>query len=112
VGISVKCRSRSTGTESTHVRIDRGDFNKMRVACDAFDCVPFFAIVVDAASTICGFILSMEHLLKLHPLGKTSSSWSMRPGWLKRYENDREIMRFVFTTKTTRWWNGVGRGKR
>ncbi|MCK7508599.1 MAG: hypothetical protein MZV70_34100 [Desulfobacterales bacterium] len=67
VGISVKCRSRSTGTESTHVRIDRGDFNKMSAACEAFDCVPFFAIVVDAADTICGFILSMEHLLNASP---------------------------------------------
>jgi hypothetical protein len=105
LGISVKSRSRSTGTEKTHVRISNDAFDKADVACGAFGCFPWFAIVVDAASTINGYLLSMKHLLEIHPKGETSCSWSMSPKWLEQYAADPAIMRFVFTTKTTRWWS-------
>jgi hypothetical protein len=104
LGISVKSRTRSSGTEKTHVRIPNDAFGKAEVACEAFGCVPWFAIVVDAASTITGYLLSMKHLLKIHPKGETSSSWSMRPKWLEQYAADPAIMRFMFATETARWW--------
>lgn len=104
MGISVKSRSRNTGTERTHVRIDAGDFEKVSAACDAFGCKPYFAIVVDAASSILSYILSLEHLLELHPIGQTSCSWSMSKKWLERYATDPEIKRFSFETQTDQWW--------
>ncbi len=104
MGISVKSRSRNAGTESTHVSITADNFGKARAACNAFGCVPYFAIVVDAADTINCFIVSMEHLLEIHPVGKRASSWAMSEQWLERYRSDPLIMRFEFTSRTPRWW--------
>jgi Holliday junction resolvase-like predicted endonuclease len=104
MGISVKSRSRNAGTEGTNVSITADNFDKARAACAAFGCTPYFAVVVDAADSITCFIVSMEHLLELHPAGKRTSSWAMSKAWLERYRSDPLIMRFEFISKTTRWW--------
>lgn len=104
MGISVKSRSRNVGTEGTNVSITADNFQKAAAACDVFGCLPYFAIVVDAADTICCFITSMEHLLEIHPVGKSASSWAMSKPWLKRYREDPLIMRFEFRSETARWW--------
>jgi hypothetical protein len=50
MGISVKGRSRSLGFEHECVSPPTSNFVKARAACEAFGCVPCFAIVVDAAA--------------------------------------------------------------
>jgi Holliday junction resolvase-like predicted endonuclease len=57
MGISVKARSRSAGAEGTHVKIERDNDQKLRLACEAFGCTPHFAVVVDAGQHIRCFIL-------------------------------------------------------
>jgi Holliday junction resolvase-like predicted endonuclease len=104
MGISVKSRSRNVGTEGTNVSITADNFDKAGAACNAFGCVPWFAIVVDAADSITCFLISMDHLLEIHPVGKAASSWAMSKAWLERYLEDPLIMRFEFTSRTTRWW--------
>ena len=104
MGISVKSRCRNRGSEEDSITIRNPNFDKAKKACAAFGCVPYFAIVVDAGNTIRGFILSMEHLLRLFPKGKTASDWKMRKKYLERYYNEPEIKTFVFTTETKRWW--------
>ena len=102
MGISVKARCRNAGTEN--VRIDADAFEKADAACEAFGCVPYFAIMVDAASTICCYIVSERHLLELHPVASVCSSWSMTPSWVERYAADPHIQSFSFQTETHRWW--------
>src|SRR5688572_19691385 len=63
IGISVKSRCRTTGTEAECVSIPADNFEKAAAACKAFGCVPYFAIVIDAADSIRGFILPMSRLL-------------------------------------------------
>ena len=104
MGISVKSRSRNTGAEEEYVSIPNRNFSKVEAACMAFGCVPYFAIVVDAADTIRGFILSMDHLLNLFSKGKTSVGWKMSKRYLERYKKDPDIKMFEFKTRTTRWW--------
>jgi len=104
MGISVKSRSRNKGAEEEHVSIPNDNFKKAKNACSAFGCVPFFAIVVDAGDTIQGFLLPMKHLLELFPKGKTASGWKMRKSDIEKYRQDSEIMSFVFSTKTIKWW--------
>jgi Holliday junction resolvase-like predicted endonuclease len=104
MGISVKSRSRSEGTEEDYVSIPNDNFFKAEAACKAFGCVPYFAIVVDAADIIHGFILSMDYLLKIFPKGKSASCWKMTESYLKKYVNDPQIWTFEFRTKTTKWW--------
>ena len=103
MGISVKNRSRNEGAEE-YVSIPNDNFDKVAAACEAFGCIPHFAIVVDAGVMIRGFLLPMKRLLALFPRGKTASEWKMTEAHLRRYAEDPEIQAFEFQTKTTKWW--------
>jgi Holliday junction resolvase-like predicted endonuclease len=104
MGISVKSRSRTLGTEEDYISIPRDNFDKVQRACDAFGCVPYFGIVADAADVIRVFVLSMAHLLQLFPCGERISAWKMTKQHLDRYYADPEIIIFELTTRTHNWW--------
>ncbi len=104
MGISVKARCRTTGTENDTLGITNNNFPKVEAACEAFGCQPYFAIVIDRGSMIYAFITSMEHLLELFPQGQIRSYWQMTDEWLERYKNDPEIKSFIFQHETTTWW--------
>lgn len=104
MGISVKSRSRREGTELEGVNVPNGDFDKAKVACEAFGCEPYFAIVVDAGNLIQGFILPMDRLLALFPKGKTVSVWKMTEPYLDRYAKYPDICSFECRTETKKWW--------
>lgn len=104
IGISVKSRSRNPGKEQTYVRIPNDDLRKIGDACKVFGCVPYVAIVVDAAELVRVFITSLEHLLELFPPAVTSTSWKMTEKHLNRYCSDQQVMIFELRTTTMRWW--------
>ena len=104
MGVSVKSRSRTEGSETEHVTIPNAHRDKVEAACAAFGCVPYFAVVVDAGDIIRGFIVPMRRLLEIFPRGKTASGWKMRKADLDQYATDPEIMSFEFRTSTTKWW--------
>ena len=104
MGISVKGRSRSVGYEHESVSPPTPNFVKARAACEAFGCVPYFAIVVDAGDVIRTYLLSMEHHLEIHLMRKVTIQWSMRPKALEAYANDPAIKCFEFRTRTACWW--------
>ena len=104
LGISVKSRSRVPGTEADSVNIGGpGDLAKVAAACDAFQCVPYFAIVVDAAPRMSVFLLSMEHLARLHPSRTGFISWSMTPNRVKQYLADSSIRSLHFVIDSEKW---------
>jgi Holliday junction resolvase-like predicted endonuclease len=104
MGISVKRRSRTEGTEKELVSIPNADFEKAQSACDAFGCKPYFAIVVDQRNKITMFILSMEKVLGLFPRGQTASGWKMTDKDLNEYRKDPDIRSVEFDYETIRWW--------
>ncbi|MBU0495125.1 MAG: hypothetical protein KKA73_14840 [Chloroflexi bacterium] len=104
MGISVKSRSRNPGKEKTSVNITRGDLTKAEKACEAFGCVPYFAIVVDAADLMRVFVLSMEHLQSLSSPDTALIGWKMTPEHLTAYYDDPEIKVFELRTASPRWW--------
>jgi Holliday junction resolvase-like predicted endonuclease len=108
MGISVKSRSRTEGTEAEYVSIPNDSFDKVKAACKAFGCVPYFAVVVDAGDKIRAFIVPMPRLLALFPKGKRGTGWYLSPRCLKRYADCPDIMTFEFKTKTRRWWRDKG----
>jgi Holliday junction resolvase-like predicted endonuclease len=104
MGISVKSRTRTAGTESEYVIVKSGDFDKVAAACEAFGCVPYFAIVVDAASIIRVFITSMEHFLELFPLTSAGGSgWKMSDSYLAQYSSDPKVVAFELRADMKRW---------
>ena len=103
MGISVKSRTRSKGTETGTVNIPADDFRKVDVACKAFGCVPYFAIVVDAEDLIRVFIIAMKDLLVLSPV-KANCYWKMSEAYLKKYASHDGIMTFELRASRGRWW--------
>ena len=104
-GISVKSRSRSIGTEQDSVTIQNDHFLKVEKACEAFGCIPYFAIVVDANETITAFLLSMDELEKISPQRKKTSSWKMRPKNIEAYRNNPNITIFELNSSVHRWFD-------
>ncbi len=105
LGISVKSRSRNTGTEGSYLSIPNDNLVKLEYACKSFNCVPYFAIVVDEAESITAFILSKAHLIDISPPGKEVVSWKMRKTNISQYEADPLIKIFHFLTRTGNWWD-------
>jgi hypothetical protein len=104
MGISVKGRSRNTGKEGTYVSIPNDNFEKIEKACKAFNCIPYFAIVVDEEDKIYAFILSMKELLRLFPKGRSVCAWKMNKKHITQYYNNPNIEIFEFNYKTHSWW--------
>lgn len=104
LGISVKSRCRMVGRETTCVSIPADNFVKMAKACAAFKCEPYFAIVVDAADVIRGFILPMARLREICPQRGRGSYWKMSTPFLKQCTECSDIRTFELRTSTSNWW--------
>ena len=104
LGISVKCRSRAPGTEASAVNVGYPeDFAKVVAACDAFQCVPYFAIVVDAAPRVSVFLVSKEHLERLYPRRTGMIAWSMSPSSVEQYRADPAVDIVEFVVDSEKW---------
>jgi hypothetical protein len=106
MGISVKSRTRVSGTEYGTVTVEGNEFPKMDEACKAFKCEPYFAVVVDAKDVIRVFILSKANFLKYSPT-KKHSYWKMTTSALETYAKNEEIITFELSCKITRWWKNL-----
>ncbi len=104
MGISVKSRTRIRGTEEDSITIPSDSFDKATFACQAFGCVPYFAVVVDAAEVIRVFLLKMDHFLRICPVKKSGAYWKVSKKYLDQYMNDPEIKIFELRTSTKSWW--------
>jgi Holliday junction resolvase-like predicted endonuclease len=103
LGISVKSRSRSDGAEGTALNLRKTDFEKARLACAAFHCTPFFAIVVDEVACIRAFLLSLDDVLRICPGGEKVSAWQMSEARLAQYRSDGAIDYVEFQQGSGRW---------
>jgi len=103
MGISVKARSRNTGTEDTHVKVERSNAERLVAACAAFGCIPHFAVVVDAGSFIRCFVTTLAHFTELSGQ-REHLGLGMRPKDVERYYADEQMIVFQFESKTHRWW--------
>jgi len=104
IGVSIKSRCRIAGTEEDVVNIPADNFRKAKLACDAFGCLPYFAIVVDAGEVMRGFILPMNIFLELCPPTQKGSYWKMTKPYRTRYEADPNVKTFELRSRTPRWW--------
>jgi len=104
MGISVKGRSRDEGKEGHYINIPNANFVKIDNACKTFECIPYFAIVVDAENFIKVYILSKQKLLQYFPMAKLAAGWKMTKSWIEKYQSDKEIIKIEFKYKTKDWW--------
>jgi hypothetical protein len=104
MGISVKSRSRYEGTEKVSVNLPPDGFEKARRACEAFGCVPYYAVVVDGAQVIRGFVLPLTRLLEIAggTVGKMRY-WQMDDGHLAEYRADPLVKQFELQISVCSW---------
>jgi Holliday junction resolvase-like predicted endonuclease len=91
MGISVKSRSRSSKNKNQYLSIHFNEFTQVDSACNAFGCVPYFAIVIDEPSQINMYLLSKEKLLSFNVRGTEIFAWKMTEKHRSLYRNDQEI---------------------
>jgi hypothetical protein len=94
MGISVKSRCRRPGTEGDSVKLLPLDVQKARKACEAWRLIPYFAIVVDAAATIRGFLISADHLEASYSRKGKVGYWRMSKRDLANYAKDLQVKSF------------------
>jgi hypothetical protein len=104
MGISVKSRCRNKGRDEESLSISSDNFTKLKAACEAFDCNPYFAFVVDAENLLRVFIVSMPKLLTIFPPTDWASYWKMSKTFLESYEMDPEIIMFELKSQIIHWW--------
>jgi Holliday junction resolvase len=104
MGISVKSRSRSEGSEGTHVNVTKNHIEKIQEACKTFKCKPYIAFVVDEANFIKILIVSIQDMLKIRPGGNKVSAWAMTNDQLQKYKDNKNIMWLELSLHEGRWW--------
>lgn len=104
MGLSVKSRSRTSGTERTLVSIGRDHIEKLETACVSFGCAPYLAVVVDAADAIVVYLVRSKHFAEHLASATEGLYWSMSDSARKRYETDPNVYSFRLVTETRRWW--------
>ena len=105
MGISVKGRSRTEGTEKDHMVIGSTSDTTKKIdnACKAFGLVPYIAIVIDNKNSSVIYILSLQKFLNLHK-PKKQMIWYMGKKWTSLYEKDPDIKIIEFNHKIKSWW--------
>ena len=96
LGISVKCRSRSPGSERRALDTKKSDYEKIEAACKAFRCKPYFAIVIDQQTRVQMFILPLLKLRELAPYGH----WKMSRVAVKSYKKNPCVLVVDFEVKS------------
>ena len=102
-GISVKARSRSPGTEHTHLNLYNRDFPKIEAACKAFGCIPYVGLVFDSSDHLRVYVLSLAHLRELIPGGAKVTAWPMSASRIAAYAEDPAIMSIEWQRIASRW---------
>ena len=100
IGISVKTRSRNEKNEFGRVHLlrgmkaDKNDEKKLLAACKAFNCEPYFAVVVDGPSSgIRGCLISYKKV-KRENTALSTFVLKMTTEAFERYKRDKLIRTF------------------
>jgi hypothetical protein len=109
IGISVKSRTRTKGTEKTFVNIFRRDDNdrqKIIESNKAFACGPWICVYVETANYAHIYLLSLDHYdekNRPNPDNKTDT-WKMGEKNKQEYDKDSDLnyIKILFDEKN---WN-------
>lgn len=99
LGISVKCRSRSEAGDEAGVNLLHANDGKIDLACRAFGCVPYVAVVVDQGDTVRGYLTTLGHARTRYP----GQSWRMSAAMIRQYESDPHIEWFELESRSGDW---------
>jgi hypothetical protein len=113
LGITVKARTRSPGTEKVGVNLlretetaqRRSDRQKLLDACDAFGCKPWIAVYVECDSYADLFLTSLHNYDKKYRVSESKiDGWTMTEKRMEEYEQDPETRHVRIEFKPAHWW--------
>ena len=107
LGITVKSRTRTAGTEAVSVSIFRkNDRDKLLAACKAFGCEPWIAVYVEATGLGELYLTSLEKYDAKYrgKEGKAVDAWKMKARDRESYERDPDIKHVSIQFHVTNWF--------
>jgi hypothetical protein len=113
LGVTVKSRTRSPGTETGSVyllREAKSDRQKLGDACTAFGCDPWIAVYVECKNRADLFLTSLANYDKRYKVrGKAVDGWAMTEKHTTEYAADPEVKHIRIEFKAENWWNDRAR---
>ena len=121
LGITVKSRTRTTGKEENSVNLfsyqgskhpadknqhdKKNDRQKLLEACEAFACVPWIGIYIEATDYAEVYLTSLENYDQNYRgrVGKAIDDWKMTLSNRKRYEEDPLVKHIRIDFRSTNW---------
>ncbi|MGB8414369.1 MAG: hypothetical protein WCE23_16245 [Candidatus Binatus sp.] len=109
LGITVKSRTRISGTESTSVYIFRekaNDRKKLLDACKTFACVPWIAVYVECDEGADLFLTSLANYDKKYRSKEKRAvdAWTMTGIQKAKYALDRKVRHIRIKFEAAHWW--------
>ncbi|HKM79881.1 MAG TPA: hypothetical protein VJY15_02830 [Candidatus Acidoferrum sp.] len=108
LGITVKSRTRGSGTETASVNIFRNkhrDREKLKKACKTFGCDPWIAVYVECKKHAELYLISLVHYDSTYRSKKKRvvDAWGMSPKSTKEYDSDPKVACIHSTFTHKRW---------
>jgi hypothetical protein len=111
LGITVKSRTRSPGTETGSVYLFRDakkDRQKLLDACEAFSCQPWIAVYAECDTRADLFLTSLENYdRKYRVSGRAVDGWAMTERQTNEYGADLEVRHIRIEFKAVNWWKDM-----
>lgn len=114
LGITVKSRTRSKGTETTSVNLFRQnkrnpDKEKVEKACKAFGCEPWIGVYVETTDYADLFLTSLENFEDKYCISREKKliTWKMKQKDVEAYRKDSEIMHLHIGFSSEKWFTKV-----
>jgi hypothetical protein len=109
LGITVKSRTRTKGTENSSVNIfsyqnGKDDRCKTLAACEAFGCEPWIAVYVEATDRADVFLTSLANYdAKYRRTPRAIDDWKMGPKDRERYASDSAVKHVSISFQQGNW---------
>ncbi len=116
LGITVKSRTRTKGTETGSVYLFRerkDDRQKLLDACEAFNCEPWVAVYAECDTCADLFLTSLANYESKYRPGKPHAvdGWRMTERFIREYASDREVKHIRLDFKAENWWKPMARAQ-
>lgn len=108
LGITVKSRTRVTGTEAESVNVflnRKNDRKKLLDACEVFGCDPWVAVYVETTKSAELYLTSLAHFDRTYRPKRTrvNDTWKMGEKQKRAYDVDKNVRHICIEFSVTNW---------
>ncbi len=111
LGITVKSRTRTSGKEEDSVNVfsyqnNNDDRRKVTDACDAFGCIPWIAVYIEAKESADLYLTSLKNYDDKYRTreGKKIDDWKMNKKYMELYGTDSEVRHIRINFVMSNWF--------